>query len=79
MSKIIMVDDLIEQMDNFKCQKDVAEFIKKYKSVEYLPMIMMNYAEVLRRNNKYDTANLIYLEITENKHLEYTLTKLLYT
>ena len=28
MSKIVMLDDLIEQMSNFKCQKDVAKFIK---------------------------------------------------
>lgn len=71
MSKIIMVDDLIQQMNNFKSQKDVAKFIKKYKSVEYLPMIMMNYADELRNKNKYDTANLMYLEMAVNKHLEY--------
>ncbi len=71
MAKVIMVDDLIEQMDNFKSQKDVAKFIKKYKSVEYLPMIMMNYADELRNKSKCDIANLIYLEMVENKHLKY--------
>ena len=71
MAKVIMVDDLMEQMDNFKSQNDVAKFIKKYKSVEYLPMIMMNYADELRNKGKYDIANLIYLEIVENKHLKY--------
>ena len=71
MAKIIMVDDLMEQMDNFKTQKDVARFIKKYKSVEYLPMIMMNYADELRNKGKCDIANLIYLEVFENKHLKY--------
>lgn len=71
MAKVIMVDDLMEQMDNFKSQKDVAKFIKKYKSVEYLPMIMMNYADELRNKSKCDIANLIYLEMVENKHLKY--------
>lgn len=71
MAKVIMVDDLMEQMDNFESQKDVSKFIKKYKSVEYLPMIMMNYADELRNKGKYDIANLIYLEIVENKHLKY--------
>ena len=71
MAKIIMVDDLMEQMDNFKSQKDVSRFIKKYKSVEYLPMIMMNYADELRNKGKRDIANLIYLEMVENKHLKY--------
>ena len=71
MAKIIMVDDLMEQMNNFKSQKDVSKFIKKYKSVEYLPMIMMNYADELRSKGNCDTANLIYLEMVENKHLEY--------
>lgn len=71
MSKIIDVDNLIEQMNDFKSQKDVAKFIKKYKSVEYLPMIMMNYADELRIQNKYDTAILIYLEMIENKHLKF--------
>ena len=66
-----MVDDLMEQMDNFKSQKDVSRFIKKYKSVEYLPMIMMNYADELRNKGKRDIANLIYLEMVENKHLKY--------
>ena len=71
MPKVIMIDDLMEQMNNFKSQKDVAKFIKKYKSVEYLPMIMMNYADELRNKGKYDIANLIYLEMVENKHLKY--------
>ena len=71
MSKVVMLDDLMEQMRNFKSQKDVAKFIKKYRSVDYLPMIMMNYADELRVKNKCDTANLIYLEMVENKHLEY--------
>ena len=49
MSKVVMLDDLMEQMRNFKSQKDVAKFIKKYRSVDYLPMIMMNYADELKR------------------------------
>jgi len=71
MGKIVMIDDLMEQMSSFKSQKDVAEFIKKYKAVDYLPMIMMNYADELRTKNKYDIASLIYLELGENKYLEY--------
>ena len=71
MAKIIMVDDLMEQMDNFESQKDVAKFIQKYKSVEYLPMIMMNYADELRSKGKYDIADLMYLEMADNKHLKY--------
>ncbi len=71
MAKIIMIDDLMEQMSNFKSQKDVADFIKKYRSVEYLPEILMNYAEELLSKNERDTAYLIYFEINENKHLEY--------
>ena len=71
MAKIIMVDDLMEQMDNFKSQKDVSKFIKKYKLVEYLPMIMMNYADELRNKGKCDIADLIYLEMVDNKHLKY--------
>ena len=45
MDKIIMVDDLMEQMDDFKNQKDVSKFINKYKSADYLGTIMINYAE----------------------------------
>ena len=71
MSEIVMIDDLMEQMSNFKSQKDVADFIKKYRSVEYLPEILMNYAEELLSKNERDTAYLIYFEINENKHLEY--------
>ena len=71
MAKIIMVDDLMAQMDDFTNQKDVAKFIKKYKSVDYLGMIMINYAEELITKNKYDIACLIYLEIDENKYLKY--------
>lgn len=71
MSKNIMVDDLIEQMNNFKSQKDVAKFIEKYKSVEYLPMIMMYYADELRNKSKNNIAILMYLEMAENKHLKY--------
>lgn len=71
MGKIAMIDDLMEQMSSFKSQKDVAEFIKKYKAVDYLPMIMMNYADELRTKNKYDIASFIYLELGENKYLEY--------
>lgn len=71
MAKIIMVDDLMEQMDDFKNQKDVSKFINKYKSVDYLGTIMINYAEQLIVKNKYDTACLIYLEIEENKNLKY--------
>ena len=71
MSKVVMYDDLIEQMNNFKSQKDVAKFIKKYRALDSLPMIMMNYADELRAKSKYDTAILIYLEMAENKHLKY--------
>lgn len=66
-----MIDDLMEQMSNFKNQNDVAKFIKKYSTVDYLPMIMMNYADELITKNRYDTAILMYLEMAENKHLEY--------
>lgn len=71
MAKIIAVDDLMEQMNDFASRKDVAKFIRKYKSVDYLDMIMINYAEELIVKNKYDTAYLIYLEIVENKNLKY--------
>jgi hypothetical protein len=71
MAKIIMVDDLMAQMDAFANQKDVAKFIKKYKSVDYLGMFMINYAEELITKNKYGIACLIYLEIDENKNLKY--------
>lgn len=71
MAKIIAVDDLMEQMNDFASRKDVAKFIRKYKSVDYLDMIMINYAEELIAKNKYDTAYLIYLEIVENKNLMY--------
>lgn len=71
MSKIIMIDDLMTQMDDFTSQKDVAKFIKKYKSVDYLGMIMINYAEELISKNKYDTACLIYLGMVDNKQLRY--------
>ena len=70
MSKIVMIDDLMEQMSNFKTQKDVAKFIKKYRSLDYLTMIMINYAEELISKNKYDIAILIYLEIDGNKRLK---------
>ena len=70
MSKIVMIDDLMEQMSNFKTQKDVAKFIKKYRSLDYLSMIMINYAEELISKNKYDIAILIYLEIDGNKRLK---------
>ena len=33
-----MIDDLMAQMDGFVTQKDIAKFIKKYKSVDYLGM-----------------------------------------
>ena len=71
MAKTVMVDDLMQQMDEFSSQKDVAKFIKKYKSLDYLGIIMINYAEELIAKNKYDTACLIYLEIDENKNLKY--------
>ena len=71
MAKTVMVDDLMQQMDEFSSQKDVAKFIKKYKSLDYLCIIMINYAEELIAKNKYDTACLIYLEIDENKNLKY--------
>ena len=71
MAKIIMIEDLLAQMDGFVTQKDVAKFIKKYKSADYLGMIMINYAEELITKNKYDIACLIYLEIDENKYLKY--------
>lgn len=71
MSKVIMIDDLIERMNSFESRKDVAKFIKKYRKMPYLPMIMVNYAEELIGKDKYDTAMLIYLEMINNKHLEY--------
>lgn len=71
MAKIIMVEDLMAKMNDFTSQKDVAKFIKKYKSLDYLDMIMINYAEELIAKNKYDTACMIYLEIDENKNLKY--------
>lgn len=71
MAKIVMVDELMEQMNEFKRQDNVAKFIKKYRNLDYLAMIMINYAEELISKNKYDTACLIYLEIDGNKNLKY--------
>lgn len=71
MTKIIMADDLMQQMDSFSSQKDVAKFIKKYRKVMHLEMIMVNYAEDLIKKKKYDTAILIFLEMIQNKYIEY--------
>lgn len=71
MAKIIMVDDLMQQMDSFSSQKDVAKFIKKYRKDMHLEMIMVNYAEELIKNKKYDTAILIFLEMIQNKYIKY--------
>ena len=71
MCEVVMIDDLMEQMSKFKTQKDVAQFIKKYKTVEYLPVVLMEYAEELRAKGEYYTACLIYFEIDKNKYLKY--------
>lgn len=71
MCEIVMIDDLMEQMSKFKTQKDVARFITKYKTLEYLPMLLMEYAEESRANGEYDKAYMIYFEIDANKHLKY--------
>lgn len=71
MAKIVMVDDFMAEMDNFSSRKDVAKFIKKYRKMMHLEMIMVNYAEELINKKKHDTAMLIYLELVDNKYIEY--------
>lgn len=71
MGSAVEYDVLIEEMKKFKSQKDVAEFIGKYRKTMNLPMIMMEYADELMHQNEYDKAILMYLEIDKNKKLEY--------
>jgi len=72
MAKIVVVDDLMKEMSNFKSQKDVAKFIKKYRSLDYLSMIMINCAEELISKNKYDIAIIYFLK--KWRRVEFTLT-----
>lgn len=58
-------------MNTFKNQNDVTEFIKKYKKIFNLPMLMMWHADELIQQDKYDMAILMYLEIDKNKNLKY--------
>lgn len=71
MGNTVEYEVLIEEMEKFKTQKDVAEFIKKYRKTMNLPMIMMEYADELIHQNEYDKAMLMYLEMDKNKKLEY--------
>ena len=71
MGNTVEYDVLIDEMNNFRTQKDVAEFIKKYRKTRNLPMIMMEYAGELLNQNEYDKAMLMYLEMDKNKQLEY--------
>lgn len=71
MAKIPLVDRLMMQMDEFRSQNDVVEFISRYRSVNHIDMIMVEYAEELIAKNKYDTACLIYLGMVDNKQLRY--------
>lgn len=71
MYKMFLSDKLIEEMRAFKSQKDVEKFIKKNRSIEHLPMALMDYAAELWSNNNYESAMMIYMEMDGNKHLPY--------
>lgn len=49
--KIIRTEDIIKVLDNIKTEKDADKFFKKYRKLQYIDIMAMNYAEELVKNH----------------------------
>lgn len=68
---IVNVDDIIRDLNSITSEKEVSKFFKKYKKVQYLDIVTVNYAEELIKTSDYQKGIMIIKGIYESKYLKY--------
>ena len=69
--KLINVENTIKDLDNVKNEKDLSRFIKKYRKVQFIDIMLVNYAENLIKGNDYQKGIMIIKGVYETKYLDY--------
>ena len=69
--KIVNVEDILKDLNNIHSEKELSKFLKKYRKVQYIDIIVVNYAEELIKGSDYDKGVMIIKGIYESKYLDY--------
>ena len=69
--KIVNTDDILKDLKHIHSEKELAKFLKKYRKVQYIDIVVVNYAEELIKGSDYDKGVMIIKGIYESKYLEY--------
>ncbi|MDE5604893.1 MAG: hypothetical protein K2I73_04840 [Eubacterium sp.] len=69
--KIVNVEDILKDLNSIHSEKELAKFLKKYRKVQYIDIVVVNYAEELIKGADYNKGVMIIKGIYESKYLEY--------
>lgn len=67
----VEIDDIIEELNNIASEKELSEFFKKYRNVQWLDIVVVNYAEELVKISDYEKGIMIIKGVYETKYLKY--------
>lgn len=68
---IIDVNDIIMGLNSITSEKELSNFFKKYRKVQYLDIIIVNYAEELINISDYEKGIMIIKGIYESKYINH--------
>ena len=68
--KLINIENTIKDLDNVSNEKELFKFFKKYRKVQFIDIMLVNYAENLIKSDNYEKGIMIIKGIYETKYLE---------
>lgn len=69
--KLINIENTIKDLDNVTNEKELSRFFKKYRKVQFIDVMLVNYAENLIKGNDYQKGIMIIKCIYESKYFDF--------
>lgn len=69
--KLINIEKTINDLDNVNNEKELSKFFKKYRKVQFIDVMLVNYADNLIKGNDYQKGIMIIKGIYESKYFDF--------
>lgn len=69
--KLINIENTIKDLDNVTNEKELSRFFKKYRKVQFIDVMLVNYAENLIKSDNYEKGIMIIKGIYESKYFDF--------
>lgn len=69
--KLINIEDTVNDLNNVTTEKELTRFFKKYRKVQFIDVVAVNYAEELIKGSDYEKGIMIIKGVYESKYLPF--------